>query len=730
MRKKYSIIIPVYNTEKFIKKCLDSVKNQTYDNYEVIIVNDGSTDNSLKIIKEYTKDNRFKVYSKKNGGLSSARNHGLKYVTGDYIVFLDSDDFWNKDLLLKLSEIKNDYEIIRFKGNVVDEEGNIIRPEKNKLNEGKVTIDQLINLEFFEGPPIYTYKRDFFINNKFKYEEGKLFEDYGLVPLCLAKAKKIYMLDYYGYNYVQRKSSISYTTHGTRRMDDILFHYKKLLKIIDKDKTISKHNREVIKKALAVRLIYTLRYVPLNKVDEYIEKIKETDVYEYITGNSFKMYIIRNHPKLYSLIIRIKENVIKKISPKLLLTIYLIVNIMHLFIGTYMVNDSYLTIDTFSIENYYLLFVNVMIILFMILKHKYKSKKVDALFLLAILLGVISTIFAFDVNVSINGTYNRNEGLLHICYYISLIILSSYIEKEKYKKYLIYSIILTGIFQFGYGFIQVTDSYKFLNIVETTFDAAKGTISNPNFYGTYMILCLLFVVGFFIDEKRRPKQLIYYLLSIIFVIGLLISNALSCILSYIIVLTVLIIYLIIKKKYLKTGLLILGFVIPLFIFTELDLTYAEKDLLQTKDEIVEITQGNMDDKFGTDRMYLWKKTVKIIPDHFWNGVGIDNFLYAFDGKSLPVLYDKNTVYDKAHNEYLQILITQGIFALLCWLGIYLLIVNEGLIYFFKENKTYLLLPVIGYLIQANFNISVIEVAPIFYIALGLCINRNNIKTIN
>ena len=99
MKIKYSIVVPVYNTEKYIRKCLDSIKNQTYTNYEVIIINDGSTDNSLEIINEYTKNKKFKVYTTKNKGLSEARNNGVKHCTGDYILFIDSDDFvhnkWN-----------------------------------------------------------------------------------------------------------------------------------------------------------------------------------------------------------------------------------------------------------------------------------------------------------------------------------------------------------------------------------------------------------------------------------------------------------------------------------------------------------------------------------------------------------------------------------------------------------------------------------------------------------
>lgn len=96
---KFSIIIPCYNVEKYIKSCLDSVITQTFQDIDVICVNDGSTDNTFNILNEYAqKDNRIKIINKENGGLSSARNEGMKYATGDYIYFLDSDDFIEKDL--------------------------------------------------------------------------------------------------------------------------------------------------------------------------------------------------------------------------------------------------------------------------------------------------------------------------------------------------------------------------------------------------------------------------------------------------------------------------------------------------------------------------------------------------------------------------------------------------------------------------------------------------------
>ena len=91
---KISVIVSVYNVEKYVKKCLDSILNQTYENIEIIIVNDGATDNSENICKEFVEnENRAKLYTKENGGLSSARNHGMRFVTGKYVLFIDSDDY-------------------------------------------------------------------------------------------------------------------------------------------------------------------------------------------------------------------------------------------------------------------------------------------------------------------------------------------------------------------------------------------------------------------------------------------------------------------------------------------------------------------------------------------------------------------------------------------------------------------------------------------------------------
>ena len=98
--KKVSIIVPIYNKEKYIKKCIDSILNQTYSNIEAIVINDGSTDNSDNIMKSYN-NKIIKYYSRKNHGIGATRNFGLKKATGDYIVFLDSDDYLSDNNAIK-----------------------------------------------------------------------------------------------------------------------------------------------------------------------------------------------------------------------------------------------------------------------------------------------------------------------------------------------------------------------------------------------------------------------------------------------------------------------------------------------------------------------------------------------------------------------------------------------------------------------------------------------------
>ncbi len=200
---KFSIIVPIYNVEEYVKKCILSIISQSYENFEIIAVNDGSTDNSLDVLNSI-EDRRLKIYTKKNGGLSDARNYGVEKATGQYIWFLDGDDYIEKDSLKELNEIveKNQSDIVCF--GFYNDYITYKVEAKDRIEWGKEELYPLITVSACTK----IYKRDFFINNKFKFKKGVLFEDLELVPDILTSTNKISFSDKYLYNYVQRDGSI------------------------------------------------------------------------------------------------------------------------------------------------------------------------------------------------------------------------------------------------------------------------------------------------------------------------------------------------------------------------------------------------------------------------------------------------------------------------------------------------------------------------------------------
>ena len=134
---KVSVIVPVYNVENYLVKCLDSLVHQTLKDIEIIVVNDGSPDNSQNIIDTYVKKypKKIKAFSKKNGGQGSARNYGLKYAKGEYIAFVDSDDYVDLDMFFKMyNKAKEDNSDIVICGNKnISLDGKIIGIEKAQI---------------------------------------------------------------------------------------------------------------------------------------------------------------------------------------------------------------------------------------------------------------------------------------------------------------------------------------------------------------------------------------------------------------------------------------------------------------------------------------------------------------------------------------------------------------------------------------------------------------------
>lgn len=417
------------------------------------------------------------------------------------------------------------------------------------------------------------------------------------------------------------------------------------------------------------------------------------------------------------------------------LTIYIILNILYIFGFGFLKVSQKFTYEAMAKGFLPLLIVNIVFILIIIFKKFYKKDIIYIFVGLIIIFGIISTIFAINSKTAIFGKDGRYEGLISISYYFSLMILSGFIKKM-YKKIIVFTIILTGLVQLIYAICQIYDVdgvYKMIHASSKVsflpegpkFETeiwATGFTTNPNFFAIYMLLCQALSLGIFIEEKKIVKKLLYMILSVSFVFGILISNTMSCIVGLVVVLIFSLLYSIKNKQFKDILILVLAGMLVVCIGIKTGKTRIVKDVSKFTNQAVDIASGEVKDSYGTSRIYIWKKTFEILPKNLLHGVGIDNFIYAFDGGAL-VNNEKRIRYDKAHNEYLQILVTEGIFCLISYLVMYGIICIRGFKKSLKKEEVYLFLPVIGYLVQAFFNISVIEVAPIFFIILGLCMSK-------
>lgn len=210
-----SIIIPVYNVEKYIEKCIHSIINQTYNNFEAIIVNDGTPDNSIKLAKNIVKnDSRFIFLDKENGGLSSARNFGLHFSKGEFITFIDSDDYFESSFLEKMiGYINDDIDIISCNINNVTESGNIISKFTSPL-QGLYSSTNIFN-SAIESIKISCvawgklYRKTLFTTNNISYKEGILYEDFPTTYKLYYYSNNVYFIKDILINYVQRPLSIT-----------------------------------------------------------------------------------------------------------------------------------------------------------------------------------------------------------------------------------------------------------------------------------------------------------------------------------------------------------------------------------------------------------------------------------------------------------------------------------------------------------------------------------------
>ena len=225
----FTVIIPVYNVEAYLRDCLDSVIAQTFGDWEAVCVDDGSTDRSAEILAEYAvKEPRFKVVSQPNGGLSAARNTGLSAAQGEYVLFLDSDDWLEPNAMETIAQALSDEDMICFSGRRYFEETKTFHPT-----------DQLVEKTYSSGMEYYNenallhrdfafvcvvlraYRRSFLSENGLRFKEGLFHEDNLFTPMACCYASKVRQMADCLYDYRVRPNSI---TDGSiaKRLKDML----------------------------------------------------------------------------------------------------------------------------------------------------------------------------------------------------------------------------------------------------------------------------------------------------------------------------------------------------------------------------------------------------------------------------------------------------------------------------------------------------------------------------
>lgn len=410
------------------------------------------------------------------------------------------------------------------------------------------------------------------------------------------------------------------------------------------------------------------------------------------------------------------------------------INIIYIIVGSilFSLTGKFFTYEMFAICLRVFLAINLIYIIFLFFKKKYKKNIVHLFMIFVIIFMIIATIFARNPEKALRGAWERFEGLFTILYYFSVMFLTSFIDK-KYKKIIINFILIAGVVHAVYAIYQKIFLLNVANSASTRVMIVpanqvpkiniiwvNGFTINPNFLGSFMLVCLMYALGLFVDENKKIKQVIYFIYSILFTFALVINNTQSCIVGFILTFVILLVYLLKNRKFIRLTLILIMLISVLVITTNLNMSSVIKHFIKTSSEASQVVQGNTDDNFGSGRLEIWKKTLEVVPNHLLHGVGIDDYYHVFGDKPLTIKFgNKALLIDKAHNEYLQILVTEGIFCLISYLAMYGAIVLKGLKHGFKNKEIYLVLPIIGYLVQAFFNISVIEIAPIFYIAMGL-----------
>jgi glycosyltransferase involved in cell wall biosynthesis len=305
---RFSIIIPILNVENYITKCLDSVKNQTFSDFECLLICDKSSDKSEEIAKRFAKDDkRFRLFHEENTGLSIARNIGVKQSKGEYILFLDADDYFELNLLEVLNDATKNEDLIRFQVREMFSDHSNDWNQESCEESGIECFNKIVSFHYVENAWSYCYNAKFYKKNHFEFMEHCIAEDYGLIPLIIAKAEKVKVISFIGYNYVQRNNSMMSNKDYNKRlikMNDMIKQADNLYECFEDIK-----DKNIFMLFINNSLIYYSTTLKYNDYKQIHKRLIKMHAFDYLPVDSFKhkikkMMIKTNSYLFYHLLVR------------------------------------------------------------------------------------------------------------------------------------------------------------------------------------------------------------------------------------------------------------------------------------------------------------------------------------------------------------------------------------------------------------------------------------------
>lgn len=300
-----SIIVPVYNVESYLDRCLISITNQSYENLQIILVDDGSTDISGELCEHWKqKDSRVEVIHKKNGGLSSARNEGINHAIGSYVMFIDSDDYIDLETCQKFYECFSRHKADIYVGDYIQHTGiqekiyihpNLIKGEVYSNNE--FIIKSIQTNSWYAPSCLNMYDKKFLIDNNLYFENGRIHEDVQMQIRLFLKSKEIFYVGFPFYHYVIRPGSIMTSEKNEKKKHDSLLNYSEWRIQINKVENVELKN--YLLGFLTKYYLYSARVLNFYGWIDEIITYKEAKKYALNYKERIKVVVYNYFPEIY-----------------------------------------------------------------------------------------------------------------------------------------------------------------------------------------------------------------------------------------------------------------------------------------------------------------------------------------------------------------------------------------------------------------------------------------------